>query len=748
MAIRFCRLAALSVIVCAAMAASCGKEKPGLDKSVEQILITSPAGGSMEIVQGESERIRYTTVPEEAASTAVIEWSSDNDEVASVRNGRVTGYAPGDAVITASCGKASAKVNVTVIPVPVTSFKVPASLKAYVGTPVKVNVEVTPSSANAASLKWSVNKPEMATVSFSEGEAYVNALKTGSFKVAVSSATAGSREISCTAYEERMWMYYLSGSSKVAIDNGVTLKSDILPADSKGRSYVCMELKPQEDISGKVEVSSDNAGVFSGSAEYPSSVRNIINICLASGSDFGTAEITVKYTESGQVFMKKFSVTKEASVFSSSALICYQGASQAAPKEEHVVLGYTRKYEVRTSASSSASFRARWKSSDEKIATVTTSEMYASVAEVKVNTSGNCGKVTITATDESGNNSRSMVLNVTRPFFSASTYIVDGGTGSKVLADRWLYATPLSSASLTLRISDPSLKAKWFSSNADVFSIVWGPTSDYTNSITVRPLSYGVTTITATDECGENSLSFNLTVTPALSKCQLKSDGSAVLEYKGSSGDYSRNYYVEYDGTRVNLADIQGLTYTVTPKRNVDKLKSAVSLTKYDRFLGLNWKEYSGECEVTVSDGKKNRLTRTQTVLPIFSSDGTELKTWILTEEYKSDYNIFRTLYQTKDLWTYDSVLEKYPGAASSDYKFAFHYRNRDSSHGVYDMPMDITIVAEYSTGGAGNKALKELKELGPAVYSMFKQSDVKGVTVRMKSGSIYVAEFYVTNPF
>ena len=401
---------------------------------------------------------------------------------------------------------------------------------------------------------------------------------------------------------------------------------------------------------------------------------------------------------------------------------------------------------MRTSASSSASFRAKWKSSDEKIATVTTSETYSSVAEVKANTSGNCGKVTITATDESGTGSRSIVLNVTRPFFSASTSIIDGSTGVGVVSDKWLYATPLSTASLVLRISDSSLKAKWTSSNASV----WTPSSGYTNSVTIRPAAYGVTTITATDECGENSLSFTLTVTPALSKCQLKSSGSTNLEYKGASGDYSRDYYVEYNDTRVKLNDIQGLTYTVTPKRNADRLKSAVSLTKSvnNRYLSLNWKEYSGECEVTVSDGKGNRLTRTQTVLPIFSSDGTELKSWIITEEYKSDYNIFKTLYQTKDVWTYDSVLENVSGATSSDYKFAFHYRNRDSAHGVYDMPMNITIVAEYSTGGAANRTLTELKNLGPAVYSMFKMQNVKVVKISMRSGSIYVAEFYVTNPF
>ena len=47
-----------------------------MDMTVNQILITSPSDGNMKIIQGESERIKYSTVPEEAAGTlGVIELS-------------------------------------------------------------------------------------------------------------------------------------------------------------------------------------------------------------------------------------------------------------------------------------------------------------------------------------------------------------------------------------------------------------------------------------------------------------------------------------------------------------------------------------------------------------------------------------------------------------------------------------------------------------------------------------------------
>lgn len=744
---KICRAISLSVITCIAMMAllSCGKDKPKLDMAVEQILITDPADGSMEIIQGESGRIRYSTVPEEAVNTAIIEWSIDNEEIASVKNGRVTGYTPGKAIVTASCGEVSANVNVTVIQVPVTSFDVPSAIKVYVNTPVLVNVEVEPSNANASSLEWSVSDPEMATITFKEGAAYVNALKTGSFKVIVTSESAGTKEISCTAYEERMWLYYLSGSSKVKIQNGETLKSNVLPSDAKGRNYVRMELMPQDNINGKVEVSSDNENVFSCTAEYPASAKNMMNICLASGTDFGTAKITVKYTESEQTFMKEFSVTKEASTFPSSAVICYQGTSQAAAKEEDVLLGYTRKYDVRSSASSSASLRAKWSSSNEEIATVVPSGEYSSVAEVKVNTSGNYGKVTITAKDEKGNNSRSIALNVTKPTFNSSTYIVDVSTCVRVVNDKWFFIDlqnhVVGQNEVQIRISDDRLKAKWTSSNTGL----WKPSSEYTNSIKVTPKTYGVTTITATDESGQNSLSFKLTVSPDLSKYELKSRNNTSIQYTGP-GDYSNTFKIsnkKNSGT-LDPADIQGLTLTVTPTRNATKLKNNVSFTKVssnDWPLKLTWEKYTGTCEIIVADGKGNKLKMTNSVyLDLHNSR------WKLYEKYNDRSKSPISMYsETTEFKSYDSVLKGIVGASSSGYKFAFFDEtNGNEEYAVYDMAVQTTITAE---GANVTKQINELRDLGEQIFLMFNKYPSSDVTVKMMSAGL-VANFRLKNPY
>jgi hypothetical protein len=49
-----------------------------------------------------------------AGQDARIEWSSSDEKVAKVECGQVTPVSPGTAVITASCGKASATCMVTV----------------------------------------------------------------------------------------------------------------------------------------------------------------------------------------------------------------------------------------------------------------------------------------------------------------------------------------------------------------------------------------------------------------------------------------------------------------------------------------------------------------------------------------------------------------------------------------------------------------------------------------------------------
>ena len=54
---------------------SCKKENGG-SSELREIVITHPENGTMTIMQGESELIKYSTVPAEAEYEVALEWTS------------------------------------------------------------------------------------------------------------------------------------------------------------------------------------------------------------------------------------------------------------------------------------------------------------------------------------------------------------------------------------------------------------------------------------------------------------------------------------------------------------------------------------------------------------------------------------------------------------------------------------------------------------------------------------------------
>ena len=81
------------------------------------------------MIQGETHRIDYGTVPENAGPAKVY-WSSTDPKVASVDDGVVKALAPGQTVIEMFAGELSVSINVTVKGIPATSFSVPAEINA------------------------------------------------------------------------------------------------------------------------------------------------------------------------------------------------------------------------------------------------------------------------------------------------------------------------------------------------------------------------------------------------------------------------------------------------------------------------------------------------------------------------------------------------------------------------------------------------------------------------------------------
>ena len=92
------------LVTCVALifgAAACG-ETAGASVTLDKDEITLETGGS------------YTLIAETSPTGAKIEWTTDNDKVATVENGKVTAVGVGVTVITAKIDGASAKCKVTV----------------------------------------------------------------------------------------------------------------------------------------------------------------------------------------------------------------------------------------------------------------------------------------------------------------------------------------------------------------------------------------------------------------------------------------------------------------------------------------------------------------------------------------------------------------------------------------------------------------------------------------------------------
>lgn len=399
---------------------SCKKEKV-VGGSLQQIVITSPASGKLTLVQGETGRIKYTTVPEEAANTAVLEWSSEDENVATVKNGRVIGVAPGKTVITAKCESVTASVDVVVTAIPVTSFSVPSAISAYLDMLTPVDLKIKPDEANAGSMEWVSDKPEIAEVVVEDGNAFIKSHKEGTCTITVKTENLSKEsKIKVTVYQTiyKLLMRTIDGKVEDLKDGtAVDVISMALP-DAEGHRVIEMV---RED-GGKftetnVEISSDNTKAISVATRLRSERKVLIYIKEESSS--GSAKISVSLKENGYAYKRSFTINKGVHAFTSATKICRAYTETPVGKEEIMSPGDVLEVQIVPAVN------AKWTSSNEKVAKVKSRTEdgtgFAPIAEIQALTE--YGTAVITATDETGKNSLSFQVNVAKPSFPAGTKI-------------------------------------------------------------------------------------------------------------------------------------------------------------------------------------------------------------------------------------------------------------------------------------------------------------------------------------
>ncbi len=415
--------AAVAVLLSLACAFSCKKEKGGGD-TLEKIYFVDPASASMVLSQGQTGYIMYATVPESAAATAVMEWSSSDTNIAEVFNGQVTAIAPGNTVITVKCGNVSATLDVQVVPIPVTNFSVPKSMNAYMDMPTPIKLTVEPAEANAASLEWKSDNPEIAEVVIESGKAFVNAKKEGGCKITVTpyNNSDASQQISVTVYPAifKLMRQSISGESgyvEILNDDSFDI-TDIGMPTYEGMRYIEMiRLDGGELLDSSVEVNNENSGIVSITKHKRSESKILLN--AEEKSEVGATKVSVSLKEDDNVYTKTFTITRQKHDFTSDTKICRIYTETPVNDVEEMAR------EAILAVQMFPAVNAVWTSSNESVAKVAplTSDGTGFSPMAEIRTFGEYGSAEITATDESGEHTRKFTVRVSKASFPAGTKI-------------------------------------------------------------------------------------------------------------------------------------------------------------------------------------------------------------------------------------------------------------------------------------------------------------------------------------
>lgn len=221
------------------------------------------------IEKGDFVQLRATVTPDDGYAPHVT-WSSSNPSVASVDEwGTVTGMGPGEAVITARAGSASATCRVKVVQHTVTLDKSSASIQLY--STLQLNATVTPHDGYEPTVVWSSSRPGVATVT---QDGLVKGYMTGTATI---TARAGQSTATCVV------------TVTPILATGIALNTYQEEMTVGEVTRIIAYVAPLDVTNGNVSWSVSDNGVISASWNG--------NECLVIAEKAGTATVTARTTD-------------------------------------------------------------------------------------------------------------------------------------------------------------------------------------------------------------------------------------------------------------------------------------------------------------------------------------------------------------------------------------------------------------------------------------------------------------------
>ena len=729
------------------------------DLTVTEIIIVDPNSRYLDMTQGDGALIQYDVVPSEALNTAVLEWSSDNESVATVMNGYVSAYAPGNATITAKCGNAETTVTVSVKPVPVTSFTVPETLFLYTGYETVLEMTIEPEKANAASLDWEYDS-EYLSMTFNEGKAVFTGLKKGNTAITVKSEKAGTKtvQVAIRDIESRLVVGYNKRSGSIGNYKTILLKDgdeviwdQIYPSDySYDPAYypdITVFVGPDISISSNVNISCSDESICKEFRPLPvGTTDKRAAYTLYNGDGFGTADVTVTaYDQKFDTERKlQFKLTREAKGFPGELIV-------RGPKSTTIRNGDTYRMDKNTSVYFYVDdgYQVKWSVESGNALTLEHSgDVYWS-RYAKVTTTDKTGPVTIKVTDQTGK-TMTFTINVTEQVFPDDIYVMyEDGTRLKD-GDELLIGHEYK-----FKLSNSNYVGKWdFEGNTSY--------ANYATEVVYTPkicrLASDPLRLTVKDKSGTVTKEYKLSQKYSLADCKFSiNDDKYPKAISNEDPNISGIFYIPWVGIRtsneielyiwhcssketkkISPWQLSGADQTMNSGRvktsleylsNGDVLKenNRLTLSQYYDYYKLTWRAAAGAFYVTITDGKTTKK------IPFYST---------IDVDKISDYVFFEFDYKSsKCMKNYDYTLISFPDTDKASYNIMFAHKDNlkeDPDLGwTYSNP-DMTKLA-YSTKSMANVVAIDAQvrypygtdfKTGETLYDFVEYKNMTGSTV------------------
>lgn len=296
-------------------------------------------------------------------------------------------------------------------------------MNAYMDMPTPIKLTVEPAEANAASLEWKSDNPEIAEVVIESGKAFVNAKKEGGCKITVTpyNNSEASQQISVTVYPAifKLMRKSISGESgyvEILNDDSFDITDIGMPYEGI-RCIEMIRLDGDKLLESSVEVNNENSGIVSITKRQRSESKVLLNV--EEKSEVGATKVSVSLKEDDNVYTKTFTITRQKHDFTSDTKICRINTETPVNDVEEMARNATMEVQMFPAVN------AVWTSSNESVAKVVpaTSDGTGFSPMAEIQTFGEYGSAEITATDESGEHTRKFTVRVSKASFPAGTKI-------------------------------------------------------------------------------------------------------------------------------------------------------------------------------------------------------------------------------------------------------------------------------------------------------------------------------------